>query len=242
MSTTLQADLSWSVRDFQPGRFKIAVQLGKYMGSPPRGNTFSIESAVGKVHFCLPLRNVWYLVYGERSFAVRFVLNQVLEDGKSQSVATTDKVTFAEPVETTGPTSAAPESLDAYDAALVKVYSMLEWFAADSRYCAKRFPELAHGVEESFGRWQQKYDLFITQIAKETGHDARTTRRTAEMFKEGARREAEQDVAKHTPEEMRDMCQRFTSIMDGQSDPGGWFLSEFALRQGMQQETGGEPH
>ena len=240
MDTTLQADLAWSVLDFQPGHFKIAVQLDPNMMSSPRAHyTFSVESAVGKLHFCFPLNEVWYLRNVNQPLTVRFLLNRALEDGTSQSVATTGEMTFASRPETMGPTSAPPQGLSAYDAALVKVYSMLEWFAADRRYCEKRFPELAHGVDESFERWKQKYDLLITRVAVETGADARTTRRKAEMFEAGARREAEQDVTKHTPEELREMCQRFTSIVDS-DDPGGWFISELAIR--MQQGTGVEPH
>jgi hypothetical protein len=241
-NTALQADLAYSVRDFQPGHFKIMAQFDTYTSMTTDGafkNYPFPESPAGKLHFCFPLRFVWNLPDIKRPLVVRFLLNRVYESGMSQSVARTEKVTFASSAEASNvPRSAAATRSDEYDVALVKAYAMFEQYAADSRYCAEQFPELAPETNESFERWVQRYSrvkaevnaLFIKWVAARTGGDPRTAQQMVDDF----RRVAALNSTKVAPEQLRNKCRLFSSFMASTySDPEANLSSELrVIRQG----------
>ena len=247
--TLLLADLDYAVADFEPGHFKIMAQFETITDGMTTDGSFRDypfpRSAAGKLHFCFPLSDVWNLPTIKRPLTVRFMLNRVYDSGMSEPIAKTGFFTFPSAGQDGGLPSGGASGSDDYAVALIKVYSTFEQYAADQRYCADHFPELAANVNEGFERWTSKYSganaeinsSFIKWAAIREGDDPQKTQQMINDLRQAATRNA----AQGDPEQLHRKCRAFSKFIGStHSDPEVSLSAELALIR--QQESTSDSH
>jgi hypothetical protein len=97
-STVLMADLAYTVKDFEPGKYIVLAQFDTNSKSKTTDGHFDgypiLKYANGIFRMCFPLSNVWDLPDLQRPLSVRFLLNKTDDARRSHSVAHTDPISF----------------------------------------------------------------------------------------------------------------------------------------------------
>jgi hypothetical protein len=97
-STVLVADLAFTVKDFDSGKYRVFAQFDTTTPGRSTDGTFdsypSLKYASGNYRLCFPLTDIWNVANLKRPLSVRFMLNKIDDARHNHAIAITDRLSF----------------------------------------------------------------------------------------------------------------------------------------------------
>jgi hypothetical protein len=165
--SVIEIDVEYHVANFLPDKFYLVVQfptVSLNWASPGTGDWPKLQSPSGKVHLCVPLKEMY------ESRSVRWPLSLVvrlLEQFPEYSQLKTESRSV--PLNSVDvPAGALKRQAEAMpedvQRALMSLFGFVEQKGAMHKICSERFADLQAGFIKTFRAWETRNAVYIRQI------------------------------------------------------------------------------